>query len=359
MSTNLPSNVSTNHIVNSNIDEKKKATFFQKKDQTFSQKQCDLEVTTKDVYALDDANSLQEPNIVLPVVVDSRNIKQNADYERHLADATKDADLLRKKLQQQPSTQVKADTEATTAATSSVFQFKTATSIPSPLITLLTSGSSQTQVKQSTMQTSLTSIFSESQKILSPLAHSVFGETYHHGMLEITLNAPAAYLQLGRRFQGKILPQGIMAFIRRRIPYIQVRLNQSTLKTSPPPSYGAAITENPTVGNTDCSNLKSPADYSHESEAGTLLIRMRDAAFSLKMDSKNMLQQVVDFQIRCYIPNNYTQSVYDMVYNQVAVADDKMKTLLGLQHPVSKAALNENSMMHLNDYLKIILPVSN
>ena len=183
----------------------------------------------------------------------------------------------------------------------------------------------------------------DNEQVLSSSPKSVFGETYHHGMLEINLSAPSSCLQLGNKFQGQVVSHCIMAFLRRRIPYIQLRINPT-------------VTKNLTSGH--AKQLHGITEPLTGAECGTVLIRMRDAAFSLKIDCSSLLQQIVDFQIRCYIPNEYTQSVYELIYNSVARKENKIFSLLGFSRPTSKAALNEDSMMHLNDYLKIILPVS-
>ena len=332
----------------------------------------------EDVYSIETINAAPKLSISLPVfskgcydlkekgaIVDSENkpysVKENENKVKIISHSNAmsvidQATMVHLTATQNKSIAVVVPTDNNTS-TNGVFEFKTASTSNQPeLRNTLTSNKMQAQ-KNLFPYTSLSAVLSSgNERVLSPAANSVFGETYHHGMLEINLSAPAACLQLGRRFHGKILPYGVMAFIRRRIPYIQVRLNQNTSKISDSPSIqSSAVSDAKAVAN--C-GAKSPNILKNDTESGTLLIRMRDAAFSLKIDSKSMLQQVKDFQIRCYIPNEYTESVYEMVYNKVALADETMKILLGLHHPTSKAALNENSMMHLNDYLKIILPVS-
>ena len=180
---------------------------------------------------------------------------------------------------------------------------------------------------------------------LSPSSESVFGETYHHGMMEISLTAPATHLDYGNRFEEHIVPPNNVAFMRRRIPYIQLRIQKG--------SY-----DNGKDTNGSSNSVSNNASKLDVDNPGTNLIRLRDAAFALKLNAMHLIQYVIKIGLKCYTPNMYAKSVYDLIYNPVAQSIANLGDLLGIHQPVSDCLLNENSMLLLNDFLKLILPVS-
>ena len=171
--------------------------------------------------------------------------------------------------------------------------------------------------------------------VLSPIPHSLYGETYHHGMMEIQLSAPSRLNDFDKT-QSKTTEDSKLVFITRRIPYIQ-------LKVEKPNSEKQLATK------TKKQSLESKS---------TLLVRIRDVAFSLRIDCVELLSQIAPLGIPCYIPNEYTQSVYNFIYNSFGQTNKTMSFMLGFHRPIRNGCVNEDSMINLNDYLKIILPVS-
>lgn len=175
----------------------------------------------------------------------------------------------------------------------------------------------------------------EDDTILSPTPKSLYGETYHHGMMEIQLSAPPQYLD-PPKMPSQVLSNNKIVFTKRRIPYIQLKVqNLQSVK-----------------------NLLTKTNLSNIECNSTVLVRIRDVAFSLRIDCIELLNQISSLGIACYMPNDYTVSVYQYIYNNVAKSNQVLTTMLGLHRPLTSNPINEDSMISLNDYLKIILPVS-
>jgi len=160
-------------------------------------------------------------------------------------------------------------------------------------------------------------------------------EVGYHGILEVEMAAPKDRLYSPLPEDAEKLP-AVCTFTKRRIGYIQSRLTRRDATCSDGRS-------------------KSPTDsVKYPQQLDVTLLRVRDVAFTLRLCPDVLLSHVVCLKVQHFPPTPFISSVYDQIYDPVIRDDCSLASLMNY----ACSGIMYDHMIHLEDYMRVILPVS-
>ncbi|XP_078488161.1 uncharacterized protein LOC100175079 [Ciona intestinalis] len=162
-------------------------------------------------------------------------------------------------------------------------------------------------------------------------------EITHHGILEIGMQAPS-YQLICEQMIANTRP---ISFIRRRIPYIQIKLRRTDNGSNHP-----GMVPNSNVG------------QGGETTPGfdVTLVRIRDVAFTLKTSPSDILVDIVSRGIKSYPPNTFARTVYQRIFDKQAKEMPIIQAMLCYTALSPGTVDPADNMILLDDYLRVILP---
>nr|XP_018667905.1 uncharacterized protein LOC100175079 isoform X2 [Ciona intestinalis] len=178
----------------------------------------------------------------------------------------------------------------------------------------------------------------DNRTIVADAPRSAQHEITHHGILEIGMQAPS-YQLLCEEVIANTRP---ISFIRRRIPYIQIKLRRTDNGNNHPDM----VPPNSNVG------------QGGETTPGfdVTLVRIRDVAFTLKTSPTDIMVDIVSRGIKSYPPNTFARNVYQRIFDKQAKEMPVIQAMLCYTALLAGIVDPADNMILLDDYLRVILP---